>query len=191
MTMDWCAWEAAMKRRGDRRPPCDPVEDDGVLDPAQTLEGEDPTADPLDRGITVPEHWSTAVRFGTTADEMEEGETLDELLSEEEPPEDETDPHWYGPDDEPEPRAGRLAADDTAGDGELLGRELDVESDGSPEEIAMSITGEDADRRAVMEDALEETLPEAVRAVLREMAAEDAREAAEEARGRDAEENDE
>jgi hypothetical protein len=66
-----------------------------------------------------------------------------------------------------------------------------VESDGSPEEIAMSITGEDADRRAVMEDALEETLPEAVRAVLREMAAEDAREAAEEARGRDAEENDE
>ncbi|MFC5748374.1 hypothetical protein [Actinomadura rugatobispora] len=164
-----------MKRRGDRRPPCDPVEDDGVLDPAQTLEGEDPTADPLDRGITVPEHWSAAVRYGTTADELEQGETLDELLAEEEPPEDEADPHWYGPDDEPEPRAGRLAAED-GGDGELLARELDEESDGGPEEVAMSITSEDADRGAVLDEALDETLPEAVRAVLREMAAQEARE---------------
>jgi hypothetical protein len=41
--------------------------------------------DPLDTGLAPPERWSAAMRYGTTAQEQEEGESLDQILAEEEP----------------------------------------------------------------------------------------------------------
>jgi Family of unknown function (DUF5709) len=60
------------------------LEDFDPRDPADTLTGE-PGDDPLDAGLAPPEHWSAAMRYGTTANEQEQGESLDQLLAEEEP----------------------------------------------------------------------------------------------------------
>ncbi len=112
------------------------LEDYEELDSSDTLDGA-PGDDPLDRGVIPPERWSAGMRFGTTTEEEEEGESLDQLLAEEEP---EADP--YDEDDEdlqdisgdddaadedvdglllddgPDPRAGRLTEEDTADDEE-------------------------------------------------------------------------
>jgi hypothetical protein len=99
----------------------DNIEDEGVLDGDETLD-DNPVEDPLDVGIEPTEKWRAANRFGTTAEEMREGETLDERLSEEEPDialdgdegaaedtdEDELTRRGY----ESDPRAGRLIAED-------------------------------------------------------------------------------
>jgi Family of unknown function (DUF5709) len=92
------------------------LEDDGVLDASDTLEG-DPGDDPLDAGVIPPDRWSAGERFGTTLSEEREGESLDQLLAEEEP---DVDPYREGDlpqdgplaSDYPEPRAGRLVAED-------------------------------------------------------------------------------
>ncbi|HET6855775.1 MAG TPA: hypothetical protein VFH94_01600 [Streptomyces sp.] len=60
-------------------------EDDGVLDAQDTLMSDDMDSDPLDAGITPADHWSPAESFGTTAEEARRGESLDQLLAEEEP----------------------------------------------------------------------------------------------------------
>lgn len=60
------------------------LEDYEVLDSSDTLAGP-PGDDPLDRGVATPEHWSAPIRSGETAGEQAEGESLDELLAEEEP----------------------------------------------------------------------------------------------------------
>lgn len=60
------------------------LEDDGVLDPGDTLEGDEGD-DPLDAGIDAGDRYVAAERFGTTLQEEREGETLDQLLAEEEP----------------------------------------------------------------------------------------------------------
>jgi hypothetical protein len=65
------------------------LEDDGVLDASDTLEG-DPGDDPLDTGIAPPDRWSAGEGFGTTETEERTGESLDQLLAEEEP---DTDPY--------------------------------------------------------------------------------------------------
>ncbi|MGR8012084.1 hypothetical protein [Streptomyces hypolithicus] len=62
-----------------------PPEDDGVLDAQDTLESDNLDYDPLDAGITPPEQWSPAESFGNTAQEAHRGESLDQLLAEEEP----------------------------------------------------------------------------------------------------------
>lgn len=96
--------------------------DPASLDASDTLDG-DPGDDPLDQGIAPPDRWSAAGKFGTTAVEEQEGESLDQLLAEEEP---EPDPYAQADDeagedrraddlfgdDEPERRAGRLVAED-------------------------------------------------------------------------------
>ncbi|HEY6278583.1 MAG TPA: DUF5709 domain-containing protein [Streptosporangiaceae bacterium] len=105
------------------------LEDYQVEDSADTLDGA-PGDDPLDRGVITPERWSSAMRFGATASEQESGESLDQLLAEEEPditadidderPEDiagdpdaaDEDIDGLLLDDGPDPRAGRLVADD-------------------------------------------------------------------------------
>jgi hypothetical protein len=71
------------------------LEDFEPQDPSDSLDGN-PDDDPLDRGVTPPEHWSAGMRYGTTAEEQEEGESLDRHLSEEVPdteaePDDEDD----------------------------------------------------------------------------------------------------
>jgi hypothetical protein len=99
----------------------DDLYDDGVLDSDETLD-DDRVEDPLDTGYEPADRWSGANRFGTTAAEERQGESLDQLLAEEEP---DVDPYAEGGDDEDElvrrgyeedPRAGRLVADD-AGNG--------------------------------------------------------------------------
>jgi hypothetical protein len=105
------------------------LQDYQVEDSADTLDGA-PGDDPLDRGVIPPERWTSAIRFGSTPSEQESGESLDQLLAEEEPeitaevdderPEDiagdenaaEEDIDGLLLDDGPDPRAGRLVADD-------------------------------------------------------------------------------
>src|ERR1700734_1689666 len=60
------------------------LQDFQVEDSTDTLSGA-PGDDPLDRGVVPPERWSAGVRFGDTANEQSEGESLDQLLAEEEP----------------------------------------------------------------------------------------------------------
>ncbi len=64
-----------------------PPEDDGVLEPADALDDDDLSDDPLDAGIEPPDHWSAAEGFGNTLAEARRGESLDQLLAEEEPEE--------------------------------------------------------------------------------------------------------
>ena len=98
------------------------AEDDGVLDASDTLD-DDRVGDPLDTGIVAADHWTAANRFGTTAAEERAGESLAQLLAQEEP---DVDPYAEAADDEDEltrrgyereARTGRLVADD-AGFGE-------------------------------------------------------------------------
>jgi hypothetical protein len=107
------------------------LDDYSVQEPSDSLTGEpgEPGEDPLDRGVAPPERWSAAMRTGSAAGRQEAGEPLDELLAEEEPdttldaagevPEDrddDADAEEYLDglllDDGPDPRAGRLVAED-------------------------------------------------------------------------------
>ena len=92
------------------------LEDYSVQEPSDSLTGDpgdpgDPGGDPLDRGVAPPERWSAGMRFGVTADEQKAGESLDQLLSEEEP-DPALDVDGLLLDDGPDPRAGRLVAQD-------------------------------------------------------------------------------
>jgi hypothetical protein len=60
------------------------LEDDGVLDPSDSLE-TDEGDDPLDQGIDAGDRYVASERFGTTSAEERRGESLDQLLAEEEP----------------------------------------------------------------------------------------------------------
>ncbi|MEV4199869.1 DUF5709 domain-containing protein [Micromonospora globbae] len=93
------------------------AEDDGVLDASDTLDG-DLVTDPLDTGIAAADHWAGADRYGTTPAEERAGESLEQLLAQEEP---DVDPYAEPTDDEDEltrrgfereRRAGRLVAYD-------------------------------------------------------------------------------
>src|SRR5581483_10355708 len=55
-----------------------------VQEPSDSLD-DDAGYDPLDRGVAPPQRWSAGMRFGTTADEQRDGESLDQQLAEEEP----------------------------------------------------------------------------------------------------------
>jgi hypothetical protein len=63
------------------------LEDYSIQEPADSLMGTpgEAGADPLDRGVAPPERWSAGVKFWSTADEQASGESLDQLLAEEEP----------------------------------------------------------------------------------------------------------
>src|SRR3974390_2178517 len=98
------------------RPESADLEDYEVLDSGDTLSGA-PGDDPLDRGVVPPERWSAGVRFGTTGGEQEEGESLDQLLAEEEPDDtlDETEDEEDKYGDE---RLEDIAGDEDAGEGD-------------------------------------------------------------------------
>jgi hypothetical protein len=112
----------------------DEFQDEGNLDASDTLEGN-PGDDPLDAGIIPADKWSAGMRFGDTAAEEKQGESLDQLLAEEEPDvlteldsedEDEEDESEADDDEDagdedvdglllddgPDPRSGRLVAED-------------------------------------------------------------------------------
>lgn len=61
----------------------DPVGD--TLGPAEALDSDDVRNDDGDIVVDPPEDWSEANRFGVTAREQREGESLDQRLAEEEP----------------------------------------------------------------------------------------------------------
>ncbi len=133
----------------------DAVEDDGVLDASDTLD-DSAVADPLDVGIAAADRWAGADRFGTTPAEQRAGESLEQLLAEEEA---DVDPYGpsvdpYGPsvDDEDElirrgwetePRAGRLFAGDEGFDEDqpdLVARDAGIDAGAaSAEEAAVHL----------------------------------------------------
>jgi hypothetical protein len=143
------------------------LEDYQVQDSTDTLSGA-PGDDPLDRGVIPPERWSAGVRFGDTAAEQSEGESLDQLLAEEEPDhtldydeDDEELEDFEGDDDAgdedvdglllddgPDPRAGRLVAEDEGAhpddEEDLVARDVGIDGGGATaEEAAMHVVEED------------------------------------------------
>ena len=150
------------------------LDDFEVEDSTDTLSGA-PGDDPLDRGVVPPERWSAGVRYGTTAGEQESGESLDQLLAEEEPDDtldaledeeeddDDEDDELAGLDDEdagdedvdglllddgPDPRAGRLVAEDEGAhpdeEEDLVASDVGIDGGGATaEEAAMHVVEED------------------------------------------------
>src|SRR4051812_15726880 len=62
-----------------------PGDDDGVLEPSDSLSSDNLTSDVLEAGIDAGTRYAEATSFGMTWAEERRGETLDQLLSEEEP----------------------------------------------------------------------------------------------------------
>ena len=138
-------------------------ENDGVLEEPDTLEGG-PTGDPLDTGIIPADKWSAGEGYGTTEAEVAAGESLDQLLSEEEPDIDpyakaeredeeaETEDEFLEDDDLPEPRAGRLVAEDEGAhpdeEPDLVARDVGIDAGAAgAEEAAVHLTDEDEQNR--------------------------------------------
>jgi Family of unknown function (DUF5709) len=126
------------------------AEDDGVLEPADTLDGDDLRQDILDTGVDAGEGYRGATRYGTTAEEERSGESLDQLLAEEEPDVG-ADDEWTDEDDPAaddrttQARSGRLVAPDEGAhpDAEKDSVAFDVGVDGgaaSAEEAAVHLT---------------------------------------------------
>ena len=145
-----------------RRPESADLTDYEVLDASDTLDG-DPGDDPLDRGVAVPQRWSAAIRRGS---EQQAGESLDELLAEEEPDvadeeNDEPIGDLAGDEDAgdedvdgllldggPDPRAGRLVAEDEGAhpdeEADLVARDTGIDGGGATaEEAAMHVVDDD------------------------------------------------
>jgi hypothetical protein len=142
------------------------LEDYETQDSYDTLDGR-LGDDPLDRGVAPPERWSAAIRYGTTAEEQDRGESLDQLLAEEEPdiapevdderPEDiagdedaaDEDIDGLLLDDGPDPRAGRLVTADEDGyplddDADLVARDVGIDgAAATAEEAAVHVVDED------------------------------------------------
>jgi hypothetical protein len=116
-------------------------------EPYDTLEDRG-VADVLDEGISPPEKWSPAQKFGNTAEEMREGETLEQRLAQEEP---DVEPDFDGDalDDGEvgDRRAGRLV-DPDGGIGldtekDLVGYDVGIDGAGAgAEEAAVHIVDE-------------------------------------------------
>jgi len=126
------------------------LEDDGVLSPADSLVADDVRADVLDVGVDAGGSYHGALAYGTTAAEQRRGESLDDLLAEEEPDEG-AEGAWtdeeYGPDyeDLPLQRTGRLVADDEGthvdGESELVARDVGIDGGAaSAEEAAVHLS---------------------------------------------------
>ena len=130
-------------------------DDAEYLDQAETLTGEGAELDePLDTSYSPPDNSPVATRFGNTAAEQAEGESLDQRLAQEIPditPDDITE--------EAAPRAGRLVAPDE-GVHELTEAPVAFDagkagSAASAEEAAMHVVDEDElNQQASNEDDL-------------------------------------
>jgi hypothetical protein len=142
----------------------DVPEDEGVLQPSETLDSDDLDADPLDTGISPRERHPASEGFGVTLAEARTGETLDQRLAQEEP---EPGAGWTGEpgqeedgvleDDEfpfgdspQEPRAGRLLAADEGShptvDPSFFVRDVGIDGGAAgAEEAAMHVIDEDDD----------------------------------------------
>ena len=131
-------------------------DDAEYLDQAETLTGEGAELDePLDTSYSPPDFSPVATRFGNTAAEQAEGESLDQRLTQEIPditPEDVTE--------EPAPRAGRLIGPDEGAHEDVEGAPIAYDagkagSAATAEEAAMHIVDEDdLNQQASNEDDL-------------------------------------
>lgn len=136
-------------------------EDEGILDAEDTL--NDRGADPYDEGWSPPERPLGVGHTGTTAQEQQEGESLDERLSEERPdpalevrdPAEEDDGIGDTTDTDGEPiedaevgdaRAGRLFTPD---DGASVDAEDDAEQDMIGEDMGIDGGAASAEEAAV------------------------------------------
>ncbi len=128
------------------------VDEDDQLQAEDTLidRGVD---DVLDEGYSPVERPLMLDRFGTTASEQEEGESLDQRLAEEEPDVDVTggdgvdwDENEMSDEEVGDARSGRLLATDSGVDGEgtaLIARDVGIDGGAaSAEEAAMHEIGE-------------------------------------------------
>jgi uncharacterized protein DUF5709 len=147
------------------------LEDYETLDSYDTLDGK-PGDDPLDRGVATPDRWSAGMRYGTTTEEEQEGESLDQLLDEEEPDttlddleavetENEDEPGSIDDDeladedvdgllldDGQDPRAGRLVAEDEGAhadaEADLVASDVGIDGGAATaEEAAVHVVDED------------------------------------------------
>jgi hypothetical protein len=147
---------------GERRHEAEDLADYEVEDASDTLDG-DPGDDPLDRGVVPPQRWSAAIKL---AEQDEDSESLDELLAEEEPDigaglDDEPPEDTYGDedaadeyvdglllDDGPDPRAGRLVAEDegahAASEADLVAHDAGIDGGAATaEEAAVHVVEDD------------------------------------------------
>lgn len=120
------------------------------LDSGDSLLEVDPRVDPLDEGYSPPDRDPGTDRFGTTAEEQFEGESLNQRLAQEVPDVDASDiPVDEDSDDGvADPRSGRLIAPDEGAhaDTEADAIAYDAGIDGgaaSAEEAAMHVIGEE------------------------------------------------
>jgi Family of unknown function (DUF5709) len=147
------------------------LEDYETLDSYDTLDGK-PGDDPLDRGVATPDRWSAGMRYGTTTEEEQDGESLDQLLDEEEPDttlddleavetENEDEPGSIDDDeladedvdgllldDGQDPRAGRLVAEDEGAhadaEADLVASDVGIDGGAATaEEAAVHVVDED------------------------------------------------
>ncbi|MFG1920822.1 DUF5709 domain-containing protein [Cryptosporangium sp. NPDC048952] len=135
------------------RPDIDDAEDDGVLDPADSLDDDDLRSDVLDRGVDAGDRYRASDRFGTTAEEQSRGESLDQLLAEEEPDvtaeyDDEDEDVPADPGSTTQERAGRLVEPDEGAhedeDDEAYAVDAGVDGAGaSAEEAAVHLVDDD------------------------------------------------
>ena len=128
------------------------AEDDGVLEPADSLSGDRLDQDVLDVGVDAATRWSGSTRYGTTLAEERQGEGLDRLLAQEEPDVG-ADGAWTDEDEPnddgrvPLPRAGRLVAADEGAhgddDADLFASDAGIDGGAaSAEEAAVHLTDE-------------------------------------------------
>ena len=115
------------------------LEDYEVRDTSETLD-DDAVKDPLDTGVAPPQHWSAGMRFGTTAEEEERGESLDQLLAEEVPDQDpDADagvPESYGGDED--------EGAHPSGEADLVARDAGIDGGAaSAEEAAVHVVSDD------------------------------------------------
>jgi Family of unknown function (DUF5709) len=138
----------------ERRPESSDLDDYEVQDPNDSLSA-DPGYDPFDRGVAPPERWTAGIRYGTTAEEQAEGESLDQLLAEEEPDnfdedDEDLDDDEGGDDLEDDEDDDDLEDDEGAGDEDVDGLLLD---DG-PDPRAGRLVAEDEGAHPVEEEDL-------------------------------------
>ncbi len=94
------------------------VDEETQLQPEDTLVDRN-VDDVLDEGYTAPEKWSPGQGFGTTAEEEEHGESLDQRLVQEEPDPGLEEVEQAAKDEDVESSAGGEINSDLDGQGEL------------------------------------------------------------------------
>jgi Family of unknown function (DUF5709) len=135
------------------------VNNDDQQDALDSLE-DSATGDPLDTGILPTDRWLAADKFGTTEAEEAAGESLDQHLAEEVPDidpyaeaerEDEeagTEDDLLEEEDLPDPRAGRLVAEDEGAhpdtEEDLVASDVGIDAGAAgAEEAAVHVLDED------------------------------------------------